>query len=69
MRSDKWDTMVSLGTAQESCFVAEFFSQKLVPGVSSLFRSFCQGASHTEQEEMEEKEDKCEEKHLKPLLQ
>lgn len=36
MRSDKWDTMVSLGMAQESCFVAEFFSQKLVPGVSSF---------------------------------
>lgn len=31
--------MVSLGMAQEGCFVAEFFSQKLslVPGVPSLF--------------------------------
>lgn len=38
MGSDKWDAMVSLGMSQESCFVAEFFSQKLslVPGMSSL---------------------------------
>lgn len=38
MRSDKWDAMVSLEMAEESCFVAEFFSQKLplVPGVPSL---------------------------------
>lgn len=38
MRSDKWDAMVSFEMAEESCFVAEFFSQKLplVPGVPSL---------------------------------
>lgn len=35
----------------------------------SLLRSLCQGASHPEQEEMEEEDNKCEEKHLEPLLQ
>lgn len=37
--------------------------------VLSLLRSLCQGASHSEQEEMEEEDNKCEEKHLDPLLQ
>lgn len=37
--------------------------------VLCLLRSLCQGASHPEQEEMEEEDNKCEEKHLEPLLQ
>lgn len=70
-RGNEWDAVLCLGMAQGSCFVVELLSQKLslVPAVSSLLRSFCQGASHPEQEEMEEENYKCEEKHLKTLLQ
>lgn len=37
--------------------------------VLSLPRSFCQGTSHPEQEEVEEEEDEREEKYLEPLFQ
>lgn len=37
--------------------------------IHSLLRSFCQGASHLEQEEVEEEEDECEEKYFEPLFQ